>query len=60
MTKANVRQQVNPESLVQSLSGLRNFSVDRGLTSLFLPVYDPTRVKLHQNELNGLVHVFCK
>ena len=57
VTKAVVRQNVNPESLVLALTRLRDFLVERGNTSLSLPVYDPNRGKLQLRELYALVHV---
>ena len=57
VTKATDRQHVNPESLVLALTLLRDFLVERGVTSLSLPVYDPNRGKLHPRELYALVHV---
>ena len=57
VTKATDRQHVNPESLVLALTRLRDFLVERGATSLSLPVYDPNRGKLHPRELYALVHV---
>ena len=48
---------MNPESLVLALTRLRDFLVERGVTSLSLPVYDPNRGKLHPRELYALVHV---
>ena len=48
---------MNPESLVLALTRLRDFLVERSVTSLSLPVYDPTRGKLHPRELYALVHV---
>ena len=50
VTKATDRQHVNPESLVLALTRLRDFLVERGVTSLSLPVYDPNRGKLHPRE----------
>ena len=57
VTKATDRQHVDPESLVLALTRLRDFLVERGVTSLSLPVYDPNRGKLHPRELYALVHV---
>ena len=47
VTKVTDRQHVNPESLVLALTRIKYFLVERGLTSLSLPVYDPNRGKLH-------------
>ena len=57
LTKATDRQHVNPESLVLALNRFRDFLVERGVTSLSLPVYDPNRGKLHPRVLYALVHV---
>ena len=55
--EATDKQHVNPENLGLALTRLRDFLVERGVTSLFLPVYDPNRGKLHPRELYALVHV---
>ena len=57
VTKATDKQHVNPENLVLALIRLRDFLVERGVTSLSLPIYDPNRGKLHPRELNALVHI---
>ena len=57
VTKATDRQHVDLESLVLALNRLRDFLVERGVTSLSLPVYDPNRGNLHSRELYALVHV---
>ena len=59
VTKATDRQHVFPESLVLALTRLRDFLVERGVTSLSLslPVYDPNRGKLHPKKLYTLAHV---
>ena len=57
LTKATEKQHMNPESLVLALIRLRDFLVERGVTSLSLPVYDPNRGTLHPRELYALVHV---
>ena len=57
VTKATNRQHVNPESLVLALNQLRYSLVERGVTSLSLPVYDPSRGKLHLRELYALILV---
>ena len=42
VTKATDSKHVDPKSLVLALTRLRDFLVERGVTSLSLPVYDPT------------------
>ena len=56
VTKVTDRQHVNPESLVLALTRLRDFLVERGVTSLSLTVWDRNRRKLHPRELYALVH----
>ena len=57
VSMATDRQHKNPESLVLALTRLRDFLVERGVTSHSLPVYDPHRGKLHPRELYALVHI---
>ena len=57
VTKATDKQHVNPENLVLALTRLRDFLVERGMTSVSLPIYDPNRGKLHPRELYALVHI---
>ena len=57
ITKADDKQHVNPESLVLALTQLRDFLVERTVTSLSLPVNDPNRGKSHPREIYALVHV---
>ena len=38
-----------------ALTRLRDFLVERGVTSLSLPVYNPNKGKLHPRELYALV-----
>ena len=57
VTKATDRQHVKPESLVLASTRIRDFLVQRGVTSLSLPVYDPNRGNLHSRELYALVQV---
>ena len=57
VTKATDRQHVDLESLVLALTRLRDFLVERGVTSLSLPVYDPNKGKLHPRVLYALIQV---
>ena len=50
-------QHVDPENLVLSLTRLRDFLVEREVTELSLPVYNPNRGRLHPRELYALIHV---
>ena len=40
-----------------ALTRLRDFLVERGVSSLSLPFYDPNRGKTHPRKLYALVHV---
>ena len=51
VTKATDKQHVNAESLVLAMTRPRVFLVERGVTSLSLPVYDPNKGKLDPREL---------
>ena len=55
--KATDRQQVNAESFVLALTRLRDFLVERRVTSLSLAVYDHNRGKLYLRKPNALVLV---
>ena len=57
VTEATDRQHVDPENLVLALYRLRDFLVERGVSSLSLPVYDPQRRKRLPRELYALVNV---
>ena len=57
VTKATDKQHVNSESLVLAFTRLRDFLVERRVTYLPLPVYNPNRGKLNPRELYALVHV---
>ena len=57
VTRATEKQHVDPETLVLSLTRLRDFLVEMDVKELSLPVYDPNRGRLHPRELYALVHV---
>ena len=57
VTRATEKQHVDPESLVLSLTRLRDFLVEMDVKEFSLPVYDPNRGRLHPRELYALVHV---
>ena len=57
VTTATDKQHVDPESFVLASTRIRDFLVERGVTSLSLRVYDTNRGKLHPRELYALVHV---
>ena len=51
VTKATDRHHLNPESLVLALIRLRDFLVERGVTSFSLLVYDPNKRKLQSERV---------
>ena len=57
VTKATDRQQVNPDRLVLAQTRLREFLVEKVLSSFFLSIHDSIREKLTSRELYPLVHV---
>ena len=57
MTRATEKRHVDPENLILSLTRLRDFLVERDVKELSLPVYDPSRGRLHPRELYALIHV---
>ena len=57
VTRATEKRHVDPENLVLSLTRLRDFLVERDVKELSLPVYDPSRGRLHPRESYALVHV---
>ena len=57
VTRATEKQHVDPETLVLSLTRLRDILVEMDVKELSLPVYDPNRGRLHPGELYALVHV---
>ena len=57
VTRATEKRHVDPENLVLSMTRLRNFLVERKMKELSLPVYDPSRERLHPRELYALIHV---
>ena len=47
---------MNTEDLLFSLTGLREFLLERGVKELSLSMYVAKRVRLHPRELHALIH----
>ena len=47
----------NPEHVMLALTRLRDFMIERRITEVSMPVYDPNRGKLSPRELYAILHV---
>ena len=57
VTRVNDRNTINPEHVILALTRLRDFMIERGITEVSMPVYDPNRGKLSPRELYAILHV---
>ena len=57
VTRVNDRNTINPEHVMLALTRLRDFMIERGITEVSMPVYDPNRGKLSPRELCAILHV---
>ena len=57
VTRVNERNTIDPEHVMLALTRLRDFMIERGITEVSLPVYDPNRGKLSPRELYAILHV---
>ena len=57
VTRVNDRNAIDPEHLMLALTRLRDFMIERGITEVSIPVYDPNRGKLSPRELYAILHV---
>ena len=46
VTRVNDRNTIDPEHVMLALTRLRDFMIERGITEVSMPVYDPNRGKL--------------
>ena len=61
VTRVNERNTRDPEHGMLALTRLRDFMVERGITEVSMPAYDPNRGKLNPRELYAILHVvFCR
>ena len=54
VTRATEKRHVDPVNLIFSLTGLRDFLVEREVKEFWLPVYDTNKGRLHPRELYAL------
>ena len=57
MTRVNDRNTIDPEHVMLALTRLRDFMIERRITEVSRPVYDPNRGKLSPKELYAILHV---
>ena len=57
VTRVNDRNTIDPEHVMLALTRLRYFMIERGITEVSMPVYDPNRGKLSPRELYAILHV---
>ena len=57
VTRVNDRNTIDPEHVMLALTRLRDFMIERGITEVSMPVYDPNRRKLSPRELHAILHV---
>ena len=57
VTRINERNTMDPEHVMLALTRLREFMIERRITEVSMPVYDPKRGKLSPRELYAILHV---
>ena len=57
VTRVNEKNTIDPEHVMLALTRLRDFMIERRITEVSLPVYDPNRGKLSPRELYAILHV---
>ena len=57
VTRVNDRNMIDPEHVMMALTRLRDFMIERGITKVSMPVYDPNRGRLSPRELYAILHV---
>ena len=57
VTRVNDRNTIDPEHVMLALTRLRDFMIERRITEVSMPVYDPNRGKLSPRELYAILHV---
>ena len=57
VTRVNDRNTIDPEHVMLALTRLRDFMIERGITEVSMPVYDPNRGKLSSRELYAILYV---
>ena len=57
VTRVNERNSIDPEHVMLTLTRLRDFMIERRITEVSMPVYDPNRGNLNPRELYAIIHV---
>ena len=57
VTRVNDRNTIDPEHVMLALTRLRDFMIEKRITEVSIPVYDPNRGKLSPRELYAILHV---
>ena len=57
VTRVSERNTIDPEHVMLALTKLRDFMIERRITEVSMPVYDPNRGKLSPRELYAILHV---
>ena len=57
VTRVSERNTIDPEHVMLALTKLRDFMIERRITKVSMPVYDPNRGKLSPREPNAILHV---
>ena len=57
VTRVSERNTIDPEHVMLALTKLWDFMIERRITEVSMPVYDPNRGKLSPRELYAILHV---
>ena len=57
VTRVSEKSTIDPEHVMLALTRLRDFMIERRITEVSMPVYDPNRGKLSPRELYAILHV---
>ena len=57
VTRVNDRNTIDTEHVILALTRLRDFMIERGITEVSMPVFDPYRGKLSPRESYAILHV---
>ena len=57
VTRVSERNTIDPEHAMLALTRLRDFMIERRITEVSMPVYDPNMGKLSPRELYAILHV---
>ena len=57
VTRVSEKNTIDPEHVMLALTRLRDFMIEKRITEVSMPVYDPNRGKLSPRELYAILHV---